>query len=110
MSSLRMPRRIMGDERRCTLQDRQLVITDPRIRVVISEQPFVPRSASVATFVRETEDQEEELRAAGLGQSDFCVGESFGFDGRNRLPGRSCLARRGQEECRENEASHESSL
>ena len=75
------------DERRGALQLSHFVKGDVGVGGVIGSDTFGPSSAEWAAFVRETDDDEEELSGAGLGEGHFRIVESFSFDGRDRLPG-----------------------
>jgi len=76
-----------ANERRGALELSHFVKGDMGVGGVIGSDAFGPSSAEWAAFVRETDDDEEELRGAGLGEGHFRIVESFSFDGRDRLPG-----------------------
>jgi len=55
------------------------------IGAVVRGEAFIPWSAVLATLVREAENEDQKLLAARLGEDDFGIVESFGFDGGHRL-------------------------
>jgi hypothetical protein len=74
-----------SDKRRSALEDGELVIGDLCVRVIISEQPLVPRCTCVAAFVREAENKDEILRAARFWQENVGIIQCFAFDRGNGL-------------------------
>lgn len=52
---------------------------------VIGREALVPGSTVLAAFVRETENEDEQLLTARLGEDDFGIVQGFGFYGRNGL-------------------------
>jgi hypothetical protein len=73
------------NERRGPGQNGELVVRNMGVRSVIRKEALVPGSAVLAAFVGEAENEDQKLLAAGFGQDDFGIVESFRFDGRNGL-------------------------
>jgi len=87
------------NERRGASQNGELVVGNVGVRSVVRKETLVPGSAVLAAFVGEAEDEDQKLLAAGFGQDDFGIVESFRFDGRDGL-GKQCRSRseRGEAE------------
>jgi hypothetical protein len=73
------------NERRGASKNGELVVRNTGVRSVVRKETLVPGSAVLAAFVGEAENEDQKLLAAGLGQDDFGIVESFGSDGRNGL-------------------------
>jgi hypothetical protein len=73
------------NERRGPGQNGELVVRNMGVRSVVRKEALVPRSAVLAAFVGEAENEDQKLLAAGFGQDDFGIVEGFRFDGRNGL-------------------------